>query len=531
MWILPKDNNVEKRIILTDHGGQEAVLETFLPFLNDSDLFLIFWKQTEKRSFEKACHILAQIRKNGTPDTKIMFVQTFIDNEMNVMPEIELEQLIHKKAIPENVKISPKKKIGLEEFKEKIVNLIPWDNTRIMIKSPYTEGISKTLTHIQEKGIAAVPYEKFKEVYQDTIGNKISDSHLKFLLRDYTNQGIIEYYPEITNLVIFNDETYNKLMTNIPIFADNKRGIVSIDELKKVFHDSDYLRIIDEVYANSNITIKNGNLRIFPDKLTNVNIEIPQFYKDNLKEVHELNVPHQVIEIGRLIEALSEINLQCIDASQKVGIFAWEDRAFIYYSFAESGDDLIGRYIKCTYYVGGRNELRVKRITNEFRSIIQKLYGVIQKGSDDSLIFKKKEPKQIKFDVALSFAGEQRDYVQEVATILKSKGYKVFYDEFYTSHLWGENLVDHLKEVYYSKSDYCIMFISKEYISKMWPEHERKCANTRDIEMFGKYILPVVFDKVKVPGLDPGKYYLSAKKYNPKQIADLFEEKYESEKK
>ena len=47
-WVLPKDNGTEKRIILSDYGGQEAVLETFLPFLKDSDMFLIFYKQTEK---------------------------------------------------------------------------------------------------------------------------------------------------------------------------------------------------------------------------------------------------------------------------------------------------------------------------------------------------------------------------------------------------------------------------------------------------------------------------------------------------
>jgi hypothetical protein len=117
--------------------------------------------------------------------------------------------------------------------------------------------------------------------------------------------------------------------------------------------------------------------------------------------------------------------------------------------------------------------------------------------------------------------------VSQVATKLKSSGIKVFYDEFFESQLWGKNLPDYLKEVYYSKSNYCIMFISKEYVTKMWPEHERKCAITRDIEEFGEYILPVVFDKVNVPGLDPGKKYLLAEKFSPEQIAGIFIEKYE----
>ena len=35
--------------------------------------------------------------------------------------------------------------------------------------------------------------------------------------------------------------------------------------------------------------------------------------------------------------------------------------------------------------------------------------------------------RQVEFDVALSFAGEDRDYVDQVADILKSKGISVFY--------------------------------------------------------------------------------------------------------
>jgi GTPase SAR1 family protein len=531
-WILPKDNNVEKRIILSDHGGQEAVLETFLPFLKDSDMFLIFFKQTDKITFQKALRILDLIKRNVRVNTKIMFVQTFIDHEMNEIPEIEIQQLKSEGRIIDNIKISPKEKIGLEEFRERILNSISWDNARIMVKSPYREGILKTLIYIQEKGHPAVDYGKFKTLYENIVNSKISDRHLKFLLKDYTNQGIIEYYPEIIDLIIFNDENYNKLMTNIPIYAEHKKGIVSIEELAKEFKDSAYLRIIDEVYARSKISIKNGDLRIFPEKLTNEPIEIPAFYKEHLKESQgiEIRLPNQLIEIGRLIQALSEINLQCIKASQREGIFAWSDKAYIYYSLSESGDDVSGRYISCKYYIGGKSETRKKRLTDEFNIIIEKLYGILSvKRSETSV--KKKEAKKIEFDVALSFAGEQRKYVKEVATILASKGIKVFYDEFYESHLWGKNLAEYLKEVYYSRSNYCIMFISKEYLSKMWPAHERKCATARDIEKFGEYILPVVFNEVQVPGMDPAKKYLSANKYTPREIAEMFIEKYEAEEK
>lgn len=66
------------------------------------------------------------------------------------------------------------------------------------------------------------------------------------------------------------------------------------------------------------------------------------------------------------------------------------------------------------------------------------------------------------------------------------------------------------------------MFISNDYISKMWPSFEGKCANARDLEEFGDYILPVVFEGARMPGIDPSKKYLSASKHSPQQIADIF---------
>ncbi len=37
------------------------------------------------------------------------------------------------------------------------------------------------------------------------------------------------------------------------------------------------------------------------------------------------------------------------------------------------------------------------------------------------------------YEVALSFAGEQREYVEEVARVLQNRGVSVFYDEFATA--------------------------------------------------------------------------------------------------
>ena len=43
------------------------------------------------------------------------------------------------------------------------------------------------------------------------------------------------------------------------------------------------------------------------------------------------------------------------------------------------------------------------------------------------------------FEVALSFAGEDRSYVEAVASYLKDRGVRVFYDAYEKVDLWGKD--------------------------------------------------------------------------------------------
>lgn len=50
------------------------------------------------------------------------------------------------------------------------------------------------------------------------------------------------------------------------------------------------------------------------------------------------------------------------------------------------------------------------------------------------------------YDVALSFAGEDRAHAEKLAQLLKAKGIKVFYDEAEAADLWGKDLIAHLAD-------------------------------------------------------------------------------------
>lgn len=124
-----------------------------------------------------------------------------------------------------------------------------------------------------------------------------------------------------------------------------------------------------------------------------------------------------------------------------------------------------------------------------------------------------------RYDVALSFAGEDRGYVEAVATALISKGLHVFYDKFEEADLVGRNLVDHLSDVYQSRARLCLVFVSRAYALKPFPRLERQAAQATAVLAEKPYIIPVRLDDTEIPGLLPTIAYVSGK--TPEGLAQL----------
>ena len=127
--------------------------------------------------------------------------------------------------------------------------------------------------------------------------------------------------------------------------------------------------------------------------------------------------------------------------------------------------------------------------------------------------------------VALSFAGEQRDYVEDVAQHLAARSTGVFYDGFQRTWLWGRDGVETFHEVFAEASNFVVMFVSAAYVAKPWTRHERKSALSRMLREESEYVLPVRFDDTPVPGLPESVLYLEANDYTPAQLAAMIVEK------
>jgi hypothetical protein len=126
-----------------------------------------------------------------------------------------------------------------------------------------------------------------------------------------------------------------------------------------------------------------------------------------------------------------------------------------------------------------------------------------------------------KYDIAISFAGEDREFVRQLVGELVMLDMSVFYDEFEEADLWGKDLYEYLSKVYSKEASFCIMVISDNYLQKNWTRHERRAAQSRAFEDNKEYILPIRLGDVDVPGVLTTTGYIDATKKTISEIANL----------
>ena len=126
-----------------------------------------------------------------------------------------------------------------------------------------------------------------------------------------------------------------------------------------------------------------------------------------------------------------------------------------------------------------------------------------------------------RWDVALSFAGAQRAYVERVAAALKARGVRCFYDADEQVELWGRHLAEELPRIYAEESAAVVVFVSAEYAGAGWTRLERRAAFSRAVAEAGVYVLPARFDDSELPGLLDDVVSVDLRRYAPEQFADL----------
>jgi hypothetical protein len=129
-----------------------------------------------------------------------------------------------------------------------------------------------------------------------------------------------------------------------------------------------------------------------------------------------------------------------------------------------------------------------------------------------------KTERHYQCDVAVSYAGEDKERVEPIALLLEQHGLTVFYAGFSKAELWGKDLPTYLAEVFKDKARYCIVFLSARYAQKAYPTHELRAALARAMEQKREYLLPIRLDDTEVPGVLPTVGYLDLRQESAETI-------------
>ncbi|MFW9877200.1 MAG: TIR domain-containing protein [Candidatus Thorarchaeota archaeon] len=129
------------------------------------------------------------------------------------------------------------------------------------------------------------------------------------------------------------------------------------------------------------------------------------------------------------------------------------------------------------------------------------------------------------YDVAISFAGADRNQARNLANQLTDAGAKVFFDEYEAPDLLGKDLYSHLHEIYSQKAKFFVMLISTNYARNVWTSHERRAAQERALlQQNREYVLPVRLDETPIPELMETTAYIRADE-GMRNVAETIQQK------
>ncbi len=142
--------------------------------------------------------------------------------------------------------------------------------------------------------------------------------------------------------------------------------------------------------------------------------------------------------------------------------------------------------------------------------------------------------QEFPYEIVISYASENIEYINEVAERLKQAGIRLFYAPFEEPELWGKSLSKELDAIYRNLGRHCLMFVSKDYARKVWPTFERQVAMERAMHQAAQerddYILACRFDQTEIPGMAEDIVYQDLTIKSPEQIADLVVSKLRSKR-
>jgi len=129
------------------------------------------------------------------------------------------------------------------------------------------------------------------------------------------------------------------------------------------------------------------------------------------------------------------------------------------------------------------------------------------------------------YDVAVSFAGNDRPTVKSFVDALKDLGLNVFYDFDQQALLWGKDIRAKLAEVYANEAQYMVIFLSESYPERDWTDFELSIGKEAAKKRTEEYLLPLRLDDVKVVGMKSTTGYIDLRQTSVQEVAAILADK------
>jgi len=110
--------------------------------------------------------------------------------------------------------------------------------------------------------------------------------------------------------------------------------------------------------------------------------------------------------------------------------------------------------------------------------------------------------KKCHYDIALSYANTDAEFVSELVQHLKAKGIRVFDYNTRSSERIGENLREDTERIYGPDSRYCVLVTSEAYKVSYWCTEEAKVARQALSQKGSAHIIPIRIDNTELPGIE-----------------------------
>ncbi|WP_017317445.1 TIR domain-containing protein [Mastigocladopsis repens] len=138
-------------------------------------------------------------------------------------------------------------------------------------------------------------------------------------------------------------------------------------------------------------------------------------------------------------------------------------------------------YLRWEDNKGGQLLAQVMRAMNEefVNPLVQKEQNLIWKDSNMTATYE--------YDVFISHATEDKDFVRPLAEELQKRGYRVWYDEFFVR--WGDSISSSIDKAI-SQSKFAIIVLSRNFFQKTWTKRELEGFVSKEVT-YGKVILPI----------------------------------------